>query len=72
MFMEWAPIAVAAAGSIAGGYLGVKIAVTRLQTQMETALEEIRSLRDSRHEHANLIQDHEGRIVALERWRDKP
>lgn len=70
--MDWIPIAVALVGSVGGGYLGVKIAVSVLQTEMLQVKEEIRSLRDSRHQHAGLIQEHEGRIASLERWRDKP
>lgn len=69
--MDWIPIAVALVGSVGGGYLGVKIAVSVLQTQMSQVLKEIESLRESRHEHAGLIQEHEGRIASLERWRDK-
>lgn len=65
--MDWIPIAVALVGSVGGGYLGVKIAVSVLQTEMAQVKEEIKSLRESRHQHANLIQDHEARLSFLER-----
>ncbi len=65
--MEWLPILAAIMGSIGGGFLGVKIAVTKLETQMTYVLTEIQSLRESRHEHANMIQDHEARLSFLER-----
>lgn len=69
--MDWIPIGVALGGSIAGGYLGVKVTVAVLQTRMSTAEKEIESLRESRHAHAGFIQEHEGRISALEHWRDR-
>lgn len=64
---EWATIAVSVLGSIGGAYYGVRMAITRLQTQMENVLQEIISLRESRHLHAGMIQEHEGRLSALER-----
>lgn len=65
--MDWIPIAVALVGSVGGSYLGVKISVTRLETQMSYVLNEIQSLRDAKHQHANMIQDHEARLSFLER-----
>lgn len=65
--VDWTQIGLAVGGSVAGAYLGVKVTVTRLETQMAYALDEIKSLREDRHEHANLIQDHEARLHFLEK-----
>jgi hypothetical protein len=65
----WIAIAVSLIGSVGGAYLGVKLAVTKLQTEMTQVMKEIESLRSSRHQHANLIQDHEARLNFLERQR---
>lgn len=51
--------------------MGVKMAVTRLETQMSNALDEIKELRRVKHEHAGFINEHEMRLTELERWRNK-
>lgn len=66
MIVDWVPIAVAILGSVGGGFLGVKIAVIRLETQMTYVLDEIQALRDAKHYQANMIQNHEARLTFLE------
>lgn len=68
--MDWQQLALTLLCAGVGGFIGVKVAVTRLQTQMEGVLKEIESLRKAKHEHANTLGIHEQRIGELERWRD--
>lgn len=68
--MDWQQLALTLLGAGVGGFVGVKAAVTRLQTQMEYVLAEIKSLRDDRHKHAGFINEHEHRITSLEKWRE--
>lgn len=68
--MDWIPILVSLVGSVLGGYLGVKIAVAVLQSQMATIKEEVKSLREAKHAHAGMLTEHEMRITTLEKWRD--
>lgn len=68
---EWIPVILTVVGSVSGAWLGVKLTVTRLETQMLMVLKEIESLRDDRHRHAGFITEHEMRITEIERWRER-
>lgn len=63
----WLQFIATLVAAIGGGYLGVKITVAVLQTQMAQVMKEIESLRESRHQHAGMIQEHEARLTMLER-----
>lgn len=68
---EWLLPIITIIGSIGGSYIGMKMALTRLETQMNNALDEIKELRRVKHEHAGFINEHEMRLTELERWRNK-
>lgn len=66
----WQQLTLTLIGAGAGGYLGVRVAVAVLQTKVAALEREVQSLRESRHEHAGFISQHEMRLTSLEKWRD--
>lgn len=64
---EWLFPALSVLGALLGGYLGVKITITRLETQMENVLLRLTALGDRSHSHAQRIQENAMRIAVLER-----
>lgn len=67
---EWAGPALSILGALAGGYAGVRISVTRLETQMENVLTRLTQLGDRTHSHAQRIQENAMKIAVLERRLD--
>ncbi len=75
---DWLWPALSIAGAIMGAWLGVRVTVTRLETQMENVLKRIDALGDRSHEHAQRITETamkvgvlERQVAALERWREE-
>jgi hypothetical protein len=67
---EWLFPALSVAGAIVGGWLGVKITVTRLETQMESVLERLKVLGDRSHSHNDVILTHDAEIDEIMRRLD--
>lgn len=65
--MDWKDVALILLGSGVGGFIGVRVAVAVLQTKVAKIEEEIRLLRQAKHEHAGMLSEHEMRLEALER-----
>ncbi len=59
---QWLQITLSVAGAVGGGYMGVKVALARLETQMSFVLQEIARLRENQHEHASAIADLKARV----------
>jgi hypothetical protein len=54
-------------GGLIGAFMGVRVAVGKLETRMGFAEQEIEKLRTAKHEHAGVLTHHELRIENLER-----
>jgi uncharacterized protein YcfJ len=63
----WLQFLLTIIGALGGGYLGVKIALARLETQMAFVLIEIDGLREDTSDHAAEIADHRVRLEYLDR-----
>jgi hypothetical protein len=57
------------AGGVIGAFVGVRVAVGRLEERMKVVEHEITLLRESKHSHAGFLTQHELRIENLERDR---
>lgn len=64
---EWLWPALSIAGALIGAWLGVRITVTRLETQMENVLKRLDALGDRSHAHAQLITETAMKVGVLER-----
>lgn len=67
---EWLFPALSVAGAIMGGWLGVKVTVTRLETQMENVLLRLNALGDRSHVHAQRITETAMEVGLLKRRLD--
>lgn len=69
--MEWVlpilSLVVGIAGGVIGAFVGVRVAVGRLEERMKTAEHEIELLRRVKHEHSQFITRHELDIENLRR-----
>lgn len=59
------------AGGVIGAFVGVRVAVGRLEERMRVAEQEIAGLRQAKHEHAGFLTRHEMKIVNIERQLEK-
>jgi hypothetical protein len=57
------------AGGVIGAFVGVRVAVGRLEERMKVVEHEITLLREAKHSHAGFLTQHELRIENLERDR---
>jgi hypothetical protein len=55
------------AGGVIGAFVGVRVAVGRLEERMKVAEHEITLLRTAKHEHAGFLTQHELRLENLEK-----
>lgn len=71
--MDWLlpllSLVIGISGGVIGAFVGVRVAVGRLEERMKVAEHEITLLRKEKHEHANFLTQHEMRIESLERDR---
>lgn len=58
---------VAIVGPALAGYVGVQAGLAAMKAQLDDAREEIRKLREAKHEHAQFLTQHEMRLEMLER-----
>lgn len=65
--MQWVPILLTLGSALLGSYLGVKIAVAKLETHVALHSDEIEKLRDARVDHGERLQSHEVRLQYIER-----
>lgn len=68
---QWVVPVLSLVGGGAGAYLGMRMAITRLETQMIDARDEIRELRRRTHDHTNALLKLDGRVTALEDREDQ-
>jgi hypothetical protein len=68
--MDWQSAAIALVSAGLGGFIGVKMSVTRLQTQMESVLERLKTLGERSHDHNDVILIHDGEIAEIMRKLD--
>jgi uncharacterized membrane-anchored protein YhcB (DUF1043 family) len=69
--MDWVlpalSLVVGIAGGVIGAFVGVRVAVGKLEERMRVAEAEIEKLRIAKHEHAQFLTRHELDIEGLKR-----
>ena len=69
--MEWLlpalSLVVGITGGVIGAFMGVRVAVGKLETRMGTVEREIEKLRTAKHEHAGYLTRHELDIENIKR-----
>lgn len=66
----WLEILVAFAaivGPAIAGFIGVRVGLAVVRSQLADAREEIKALREAKHEHAGFLTQHELRLEIIER-----
>ena len=64
---EWLEITVMLLAPALSGYIGVKVGLAVVTSQIADAREEIKALRQAKHDHAGVLTQHEMRLESLER-----
>ena len=62
--MEWL---YALIGAATGAYVGVRVAIATIKQQVTTLENEVRLLREAKHEHAGVLTRHEADIHSIKR-----
>ncbi len=69
--MDWLlpalSLVVGISGGVIGAFVGVRVAVGRLEERMKVVEGEVEKLRTAKHEHAQRITEHEMDISVLKR-----
>lgn len=65
MSAEWVAVICAIGGSAIGGFVGVRVAIASLKERVRVLEEEVKMLREYKHDHAGHITRHELQIEEL-------
>jgi len=65
--LELLSLVIGIAGGVIGAFVGVRVAVGKLEVRVSTVEKEVEMLRKEKHAHAGFLTQHELRIESLER-----
>ncbi len=60
-------LVVGIAGGVIGAFMGIRVAIGKLEVRVATVEHEVTMLREAKHSHAGVLTQHEFRLESLER-----